>query len=1023
MKISKRLLRELQTRLKVSNRGSVLLNAVPGKSKYKLDLKTLSFINERVPEDFLKELLSNSNFSFKISWKDREDYDNLGKKEKQNLYSIKESLDSLMTQAEVTESEKGINTFGFGFPILVRRDNRDNELIAAPIIIWSLKIERKRELNTWVISRDETDAIYVNEVLINHLLFDANIKIEKISPDMLEDGVIDKEEMILLCTEIIKAVNVEFSSDKEKSIRELFSRIEVIPAKDKLKSLVKVPNQSILFSGGLFSIFETQKQNLIKDYDCLISKENVQLGTKNNDNNDFQSLTSIETDPTQQGILDSIKRCSNILIQGPPGTGKSQTLTGVILNSLENGKKILVVCEKRTALEVLEEALKEMGLGKFCILIKDIFKDRGRVVDSVRQRIERTQYNRYTYTRSKNVLDKLIEETENLIEKVNEHHLKSEETLLEDKNWSFWVGERLKILKELGGEEALNLSGFNFQFSDKEFRELVQITSKGESLYAGYKIVEGFDFINPDALTGDNPFIIEKELKNHLSTYRQEFEGEDSRIRLIIDSNKGNLDFFDIKKTKKYRYYFLTLFNKQKRNTLKSQNELFKLCLGLSKRIEEDPLINFEIDKTTHESIYRDIVLLFKKSDGFFQAQKDAFINTFKWASCYKNLSEIQKNIVEELKLKNNWRLVFLENYLNSLLVTKASNKFLTDDVYINKLNNSLGSLKKEQISFIDGYWFSKEMSAASSFDQNNNGVSVRNLFNKRSSAKHKRQSLRQIVSADIDLFTSFFPVVLTTPDICSNLFEDRSEYFDIVLFDEASQLRLEDTLPAMLKGKQIIVAGDEHQMPPSNYFSKVLEGQIEDETDVEGDILELNKKVDVEENLLGCESLLEASDQMGFEERFLEFHYRSRHPYLIGFSNHAFYNNRLKPVPNNVDYVPLKLIQVDGTYSGYTNDLEADYVISVLENEIKKFSDGNYPSVGIATFNIHQRNLIKEKIEDKRRGAAQIFANNQATFLNSVFVSAIIFSHWWLHLTTLRLSIFCAPSLLHRCPACFILF
>ena len=62
-------------------------------------------------------------------------------------------------------------------------------------------------------------------------------------------------------------------------------------------------------------------------------------------------------------------------------------------------------------------------------------------------------------------------------------------------------------------------------------------------------------------------------------------------------------------------------------------------------------------------------------------------------------------------------------------------------------------------------------------------------------------------------------------------------------------------------------------------------------------------------------------------------------------------------------------------------------------------------------------------EISTKNLGAAQIFANNQASFLNSVFVSVIIFSHWWLHLTTLRLSIFCAPSLLHRCPACFILF
>lgn len=53
-------------------------------------------------------------------------------------------------------------------------------------------------------------------------------------------------------------------------------------------------------------------------------------------------------------------------------------------------------------------------------------------------------------------------------------------------------------------------------------------------------------------------------------------------------------------------------------------------------------------------------------------------------------------------------------------------------------------------------------------------------------------------------------------------------------MFDEASQLKLEDNLPALLKGKQIVIAGDEHQMPPSNYFSKIFDGSIEDEDEVE---------------------------------------------------------------------------------------------------------------------------------------------------------------------------------------------
>ncbi len=189
--------------------------------------------------------------------------------------------------------------------------------------------------------------------------------------------------------------------------------------------------------------------------------------------------------------------------------------------------------------------------------------------------------------------------------------------------------------------------------------------------------------------------------------------------------------------------------------------------------------------------------------------------------------------------------------------------------------------------------------------------------------------------------------------------------YFDIVMFDEASQLRLEDNLPAILKGKQIIVAGDEHQMPPSNYFSKIFDGTIEDEEDIEDDE---PVKIDKDNLLLSCESLLDFANELNFEKKHLDFHYRSRHPFLIDFSNYAFYNQRLKPLPNNFEYNPIKYVQVRGTFSDHTNEIEAEMVLSILENNVQRLPSGEYPTVGIATFNIAQRNLIKSKIMERQK-------------------------------------------------------
>ena len=66
---------------------------------------------------------------------------------------------------------------------------------------------------------------------------------------------------------------------------------------------------------------------------------------------------------------------------------------------------------------------------------------------------------------------------------------------------------------------------------------------------------------------------------------------------------------------------------------------------------------------------------------------------------------------------------------------------------------------------------------------------------------------------------TQLFPIHLTTPEVICNLFEGRDECFDLLIFDEASQVELQDSATCLLKGTSIVVAGDEHQMPPSNYF------------------------------------------------------------------------------------------------------------------------------------------------------------------------------------------------------------
>ena len=216
------------------------------------------------------------------------------------------------------------------------------------------------------------------------------------------------------------------------------------------------------------------------------------------------------------------------------------------------------------------------------------------------------------------------------------------------------------------------------------------------------------------------------------------------------------------------------------------------------------------------------------------------------------------------------------------------------------------------------------------------------------------RKSLRKLYHRHPLEMTQLFPIHLTTPEAVCNLFEGRDECFDLLIFDEASQVELQDSATCLLKGTSIVVAGDEHQMPPSQYFKVSTEHLYEEDEDDE------YTGADIE-----VESLLEfCQQQPHFNSRFLDFHYRSQHPYLIQFSNRAIYS-RLVVRPSTLTYKPIQLLDVQGTWENQHNLDEIDEIIRTLrEIDIPEHEP---PKVMIATFNVRQRTEIIRAIEEAK--------------------------------------------------------
>ncbi|MEM1446531.1 MAG: AAA domain-containing protein [Planctomycetota bacterium] len=201
-------------------------------------------------------------------------------------------------------------------------------------------------------------------------------------------------------------------------------------------------------------------------------------------------------------------------------------------------------------------------------------------------------------------------------------------------------------------------------------------------------------------------------------------------------------------------------------------------------------------------------------------------------------------------------------------------------------------------------------------------------------------------------------PVWLASPETVAQCLP-RTPLFDVVIFDEASQCRLEEALPVLTRGQRVVIAGDPKQLPPTRFFEAALSTSDDVEIKDEDDLFEAQQTE--------VEDLLAAALNLDVQESYLDVHYRSRNADLIEFSNEYFYKGRLQAIPGhpnrNARFAPLTLHRADGVYEDRVNPGEAERVVQLVDDLLKRAEP---PSIGIACFNLAQRDLIAEALDDR---------------------------------------------------------
>ncbi|MGY1771049.1 DUF4011 domain-containing protein [Blastococcus sp. SYSU D00813] len=225
---------------------------------------------------------------------------------------------------------------------------------------------------------------------------------------------------------------------------------------------------------------------------------------------------------------------------------------------------------------------------------------------------------------------------------------------------------------------------------------------------------------------------------------------------------------------------------------------------------------------------------------------------------------------------------------------------------------------------------------------------------------------VRALLEQYADLVTAVTPIVLVSPDSVARFFPARAGLFDLVVFDEASQIRVADAVGALGRARAAVVVGDSRQMPPTS-FAEPASGGEDDVADLLGTTVEDE------------ESILSECVQARVPRQWLSWHYRSQDESLIAFSNGNYYGNRLSsfPAPTHgrasaePDGRGISLVRVNGTFhrSGAgrllrTNPMEAKAVVAEIRRRFDA-SPERLPSIGVVTFNAQQRSYIEALLRD----------------------------------------------------------
>lgn len=659
-------------------------------------------------------------------------------------------------------------------------------------------------------------------------------------------------------------------------------------------------------------------------------------------------------DGSQELILEEIKNGKSMVVHGPPGTGKSQVICNIVTDALSEGKRVLVVSQKRAALTVIKQRLQDISSS--IALVQDEKADR----DSICQSMYQTLLSQESYHKEEE-----LRQLQKQITTLEERFDSIANSLYEVRTNGYRAYDLYGLANPVEDLPNLSLKGSFFSSLTKK---QIEKTGKQIQQYASY--VEKYSDPN-DIFTHRNSFATFTNAEQ--KTLLQTFQNVEEQMEMF-HAKKQELSNVSIAHVLKHASLIKQteswvkndspgLFQKisrwiwmarHKENVLGANGDIAALrsMYEMNEQIGEIEktwrTIQSFFEKTSFDAYKKEHFETHRKEELQFQ-QRNIISHFDHWVTMdglYASYEKETKQVIDSLLSSgyhtNTWKQHFEQlsyfHIINEIEGKCPALKEVSQQDF-QKHREEFQSLLKQEKKLLTSELRHMLQERASLVP-----TSVTKVIKREAEKKRQKWSLRKIVSNFYnDGLFDIMPVWLATPETVCSLFPVESDLFDLIVFDEASQCTVESSIPVLYRSKQWVVAGDHKQLPPQRLFQSASDEDEDGEEEVESLLILAKKRL---------------------EEMMLQWHYRSKSEELIQFSNHAFYHGNMQIAPNVQPFQDPAAIQwhkVDGMWVNQSNEKEAEEVVLFIKDlwiqDINK-------SIGVITFNQKQQNKILDIID-----------------------------------------------------------